>query len=75
MLIGKATRILLTVELIKKLHLYKNSYFPEPHIHSKNKIEVELGLPYYATKSDLKIATGIDTLDIFDTLLKKVDLA
>ena len=71
MLIGKATRILLTVELIKKLYLYKNSYFPESHTHSKNKIEVELGLSKYTTKSDLKIATGIDTSDTIDTFAKK----
>ena len=29
-------------------------YFPEPHIYSKNKIEVELDLPNYAGKSDLR---------------------
>ena len=36
------------------------SYFP-PYIHSKNKIEVELDLSNYATKSDLKNAAGVDT--------------
>ena len=36
------------------------SYFP-PCSHSKNKIEVELGLSNYATKSDLKNAAGVDT--------------
>ena len=44
MLNGKATIVLLTVELIKKIQLYKMSYFPEPHTYSKNKIEVELNL-------------------------------
>ena len=29
-------------------------YFLEPHIYSKNKIEVELDLPNYAGKSDLR---------------------
>ena len=36
------------------------SYFPR-YGHSKNKIEVELDLPNYATKSDLKNATGVNT--------------
>ena len=36
------------------------SYFP-PYGRSKNKIEVELNLSNYATKSDLKNATGVDT--------------
>ena len=31
--------------------------------YSKNKIEVELDLSNYGTKSDLKNAAGIDTLD------------
>ena len=47
------------------------SYFPEPHIHSKVKIEVELDLSNYATKSDLKNATGGDTSDFAE----KADLA
>ena len=34
------------------------SYFP-PSSHSKNKIKLDL--PNYATKSDLKCATGADT--------------
>ena len=49
--------ILLTVRLTKKILLYKMSYcFPEPHT-DKNKIEVELDLSIYTTKSDLKNAT------------------
>ena len=39
---GKAMIIFLTVGLIKKISLYKMSYFPEPNTHSKSKIEVEL---------------------------------
>ena len=60
---GKATIILLTVGLIKKILLYKMVSFPEPHTHSKNKIETELDLSNYATKSDLKKETGVDTSD------------
>ena len=36
------------------------SHFP-PYGHSKNKIQVELGLPNYAAKSDLKNVTDVDT--------------
>ena len=60
MLNRKATKILLTVWLIKKIQLYEMSYFPETHIHSKNKTEFELDLSNYAKKSDLKNATGVD---------------
>ena len=41
------------VGLIKKMSLYKMSYFPEPYTYSKNKIKVELDLSNYAIKSDL----------------------
>ena len=47
------------------------SYFSEPHPHSKNKITVELDLSNYATQSDLKSGTGIDT----SKYAKKFDLA
>ena len=45
------------------------NYF-QPYSHSKNKMEVELDLFNYATKSELKIATGVDTSKI----VKKDDL-
>ena len=32
-----------------------------PPGHGKNKVEVELDLPNYSTKSDLKIVTGVNT--------------
>ena len=38
----------------------KISYFPL-YSHSQNKIEGKLDLSNYATKSDLKNATGVDT--------------
>ena len=53
--------ILLTVGLIKKISLYKMSYFRESHAHRKNREEVELELANYTAKSDLKNATGVDT--------------
>ena len=46
------------------------SYFP-PFIHSKDKMEVELDLSNYATKSNLQNATGGDT----SLFARKDDLA
>ena len=45
--------ILLTVGLIKKILLYKISYFPEPYTCSKSKVKVELDLSNFTTKSNL----------------------
>ena len=56
--------------LIKNILVYKNESFP-PYGHSKNKIEVELDLCNYATKSDIKTATGVDT----SQFTEKYDLA
>ena len=47
------------------------SYFPERYAWSKNKIKVELDLSNYATKSDLKSGTGVDT----SNFVKKSHLA
>ena len=47
------------------------SCYPEPDSNSRNKIKAELYLSNYATKSDLKRATSIDTLEF----AKKDDLA
>ena len=35
------------------------SYFPDPYTHSKSKTKVVLALSNYATKSNLKNATGV----------------
>ena len=69
MLNEKATIIVLTVGLIKKIYLYEMSYFTEQYMHSKNKIEVEMDLSNSAKKSDLKNKAGVDTSDY----AKKVD--
>ena len=61
MLNEKAKIILLIVGLIKKTSLYKMSYFLESYTRGENKIKFELDLANYATKSDLKNATGVDT--------------
>ena len=68
MLNGKAVIVLLTVGLIRKTQMSK--YFPEPK-SSGGKVKVELDLSNYATKADLKNATGVDT----SKFAKKVDLA
>ena len=39
------------------------SYFVGTHTLSKNRIEIELDLSNYATKSNLKNAAGVDTSD------------
>ena len=46
-----------------------SEYFPEPK--SLGKVNVELDLSNYATKTDLKNATGIDT----SSFAKNLDLA
>ena len=61
MLNAEAMILLLIVGLITKISLDKTSYFPEPYNRSRNKIKVELDLSNYATRSDLKNATGADT--------------
>ena len=59
MSIGKAMIILLIVGLMKKILLYKMSYFLE-NVFSKNHIKVELDLFNNTTKSYFKNAAGID---------------
>ena len=44
------------------------NYFPF-NGHSKNEIEVELDLSNYATKSDLKNATGVNDVKSFVNLI------
>ena len=61
----------LIVGLIKKI-LYKMSqYFPKPYEPFGGDINVKVDLSNYATKADLKNATGIDT----SKLAAKSDLA
>ena len=61
MLNGKVMIVLLTSELIKKISLYKMSYFPDPYTNSKIKTEIELDFSNYATISDLKNTAGAVT--------------
>ena len=48
-----------------------SQYFPEPNECSNGNVKAELDLSNYATKADLKGATGIDT----SMLASKADLA
>ena len=71
MLSEKVIIIHLIVRLIKNISLYSMSYFPIPYTHSKIKLNVDLALPNYGTKSDLKSATCIDTWKF----VRKINLA
>ena len=63
--------ILLIVGLIKKT-LYKMSqYFPKPYRSFERNVKVKLDLSSYATKAELKNATGVDACK----LAAKSDLA
>ena len=69
--------ILLIVGLIKKA-LYKMSqYFPKPYRSFEGNVKVELDLSSYATKAELKNATGVDTSKLaakFDLVSLKAEV-
>ena len=69
MLNGKDITIDLIVRSIKR-HNIKSEYFAKPNSLGAN-VKVGLELSNYATKADLKNATGADILKF----AKKVDLA
>ena len=54
------------------------SYYPNLDRHIRDKVKVVLALSNYATKTELEVATGIDTSDLaaekdFITLEVEVD--
>lgn len=57
------------MERIKKILLYKMSFWP--YGHSKSEIKICLNFSYYAIKSTLKSATDSDSSDFAE----KIDLA
>ena len=61
MLDVKGMIIHLIVTLIKKIYIKKSQYFPKPYEPFGGDINVKVDLSNYATKSDLKNATSIDT--------------
>ena len=56
--------------IVKKDIIWLSEYFPGPK-SSGGRVKVELDLSNYATKADLKNATGVDT----SKFVKKTDLA
>ena len=67
MLDGKVMIILLAIGLMKRYSCIK----PEPYIQKKNNIKVELDLPIYLTKCDIKTQQVL----IHQNLLKRIYLA
>ena len=63
--------ILLIVGLIKKTLYNMSQYFPKPYRNFGGNIALKVDLSNYATKTDLKNATGVDTSE----LAAKSDLA
>ena len=61
MLNGKDMIILLIVGLIKKTLYEISQYFPKPYKNFGGNINVKVDLSNYATKTDLRNATGIGT--------------
>ena len=61
MLDVKGMIIHLTVTLTKNICIKKSQYFPKPYEPFGGDINVKVDLSNYATKSDLKNATSIDT--------------
>ena len=70
MLNGKVMIVHLIVGSINKKTVKISEYFPETKSSGK-KVKVELDLSNYATKTNLKNATGVDTWNFS----KKLDLA
>ena len=60
MLNGKVIIIILIVGLIKNTSYKISQYFPKPYRSFGWNVKVELDLSSYATKAELKNATGID---------------
>ena len=69
MLNGKVMIVHLIVGSINKKIVKISEYFPETKSSGK-KVKVELDLSNYATKTNLKNATGVDKL----SFVKKVNL-
>ena len=63
--------IYLIVGLIKRCYIKMSQHFPKPYEPFGGNINVKVDLSNYATKTDFKNATGIDT----SKLAAKSDLA
>ena len=58
---GKVMMIHLIVGMIKKISLYKMSYFSEPNNGSKKKLNYICSIMQKKKKNDLRNAAGVDT--------------
>ena len=59
---GKGMIIVLIVGLIKRSHIKMSQYFPKPfNSHLGGSIKAKVDLSNYATKTDLKNVTHVDT--------------
>ena len=61
--------IRLIVGLIKKILHKMSQYFPEPYDLFGGNVKTELDLFNYATKADLKGATGVDASKLVENLI------
>ena len=74
---GKGVIIYLIVGLIKKPHIKMSQYFSKPFRSLGGNIDVKVDLSNYATKTDLKNVTHVDTSNFalkanFDSLKAEV---
>ena len=53
--------ICLIARQIKDIFIYKTNYFPELHSYDRNTTKINLDLFHYATQSEFKCATDINT--------------
>ena len=61
---GKAMIINLIAGLIKNTSYKNGQYFPKPYRSFKGNVKVELDLPSYAAKAELKNATGVHASEL-----------
>ena len=60
---GRVVIVRLMAGLIKKISLYKMSFYPEPDSYSRNKTKGDLDLFNYGTKSNVENVADVDTSD------------
>ena len=62
---GKVMTIVLIVGLIKRSHIKISQYFPKPFRSFGGNTNVKVDLSNYASKTDLKNVTHVDTSTCF----------
>ena len=61
---GKVVIIHVKARLIKKTSYKMSQYFPKPYEPFRGDVNVKVDLSKYATKTDLKKLTGVDTFKL-----------